>query len=491
MPVNGQPPERPQPLRVAIIGGGVTGLTAAYDLTAGQSGPSIQVTLFEGQPYLGGLAAGFKGRPEWEWPLEHFYHHLFLSDRAMLQLLDEIGFAHALRRYRPNTAIHHRGQNYPLDSVTRVLTFPLIPLVDRLRMGLVVAYLRYHPLRPWRRFDQIPADAWLRKWMGNRAYEAAWEFQLQGKFGDYYREVNLAWFWARVVARTTQLAYFDGGFQAFIDHLAGRVQAQGAQIHLQTPVQAIHPLPGGGFQVEVAGQPSQAFDVVLSTTSPRLMARLAPALPESYLAGLRQLRSLGAVVLTLALDRPLTRDMYWISVPKQEGIPFLALVEHTNMVDPSHYAGDHLLYLGDYLPPEHPYFQMTAEELTAEFAPHLRRFNPNFRPEWITGAWLHKASYAQPVPPVGYARMIPDIRTPLPGLYFASMSQVYPWDRGTNFAVEMGRKVVRLIRQDLQAGRLRQINEPAVGRPHNRAGDTTNHTTEPVAAQGRHASERR
>jgi protoporphyrinogen oxidase len=119
-----------QPRRIAIIGGGVTGLAAAYDLT--RAGQAASVTIFEHGEQLGGLAAGFRGRPQWEWPLEHFYHHLFLSDQAMLRLLDEIGFAHALKSYRPNTAIHTQGANYPLDSVTRVLRFPLIPFVDRL-----------------------------------------------------------------------------------------------------------------------------------------------------------------------------------------------------------------------------------------------------------------------------------------------------------------------------------------------------------------------
>ncbi len=437
------------PRRIAIIGGGVTGLTAAYDLTraaaasGGMSGPSAgpQVTIYEHGAQLGGLAGGFKGRESWEWPLEHFYHHLFLSDKAMLQLLDEIGFRDALKTYRPNTAIHTQGANYPLDSVTRVLRFPLIPFIDRLRMGMVIGYLRFHPSRPWREFDKLRADEWLKRWMGPRAYAAAWEFQLQGKFGEYYRDVNLAWFWARVYARTTQLAYFDGGFQAFTDHLARRVEAQGVEIHTGAAVEAVRPLGGGRLAVEVAGQAPEEFDQVLSTVGPGLMTKLAPDLPPGYLGQLRNLKSMGAVVLTVALDRKLTEDMYWISLPKPEGIPFLALVEHTNMIDPAHYGGDHLLYLGDYLPPEHRYFDLSAEQLLDEFAPHLAKFNPQFNRSWVTGAWVHKAKYAQPVPPVGYAAMIPNTRTPLPGLFFASMSQVYPWDRGTNYAVELGRRV--------------------------------------------------
>ncbi len=430
--------------RVAIVGGGVTGLTAAYDLTAPVAAGRFAVTVLEGAPYLGGLAAGFKGRPEWQWPLEHFYHHLFLSDRAMLALLDEIGFRHALKTYRPNTAIHTQGKNYPLDSVRRVLGFPLIPFLDRVRMGMVIGYLRYHPARPWRQFDKLEADAWLRRAMGRKAYEAAWEFQLQGKFGDYYREVNLAWFWARVVARTPKLAYFDGGFQSFVDHLAQKVRQQGVAIRTSCAVQAIRTTSEGGYDVVVDGQ-TEHFDRVLSTVSPGLMQRLTPELPAGYLSQLARLKSMGAVVLTVALDRKLTENMYWISLPKREGIPFLALVEHTNMIDPSHYAGDHLLYLGDYLPPEHRYFDFSADQLLDEFAPHLAKFNPAFRREWVTGAWVHKAKYAQPVPPVGYLEMIPALQTPLNGLYFASMSQVYPWDRGTNFAVELGRKVATMI----------------------------------------------
>jgi protoporphyrinogen oxidase len=435
-------------MRIAIIGGGVTGLTAAYDLTRPNGGPAPSVTLFEGGAHLGGLAAGFKGRATWDWPLEHYYHHLFTSDRAMFALVEEIGFRHALKLYRPNTAIHLQGKNYPLDSVTRVLTFPLIPLVDRLRMGAVIAYLRYHPRPPWQQFDQMLADAWMRRWMGERAYGTAWEFQLEGKFGAHYREINLAWLWARIYARTSNLGYFDGGFQSFIDTLGARVQAQGVQIQLSAPVERITPRPEGGFTVQVRDQPPADFDRVLSTVSPGLMRQIAPSLPLAYLGKLAALKSMGAVVLTVALDRKLTQEMYWISLPKREGIPLLALVEHTNMIDPSHYGGDHLLYLGNYLEPDHPYFTMSVDELLAEFLPHLPRFNPAFKPDWVTGAWVHRAKYAQPVPGVGYLRQIPELRTPLPGLYFASMSQVYPWDRGTNYAVELGHKVVQLMQHD-------------------------------------------
>ncbi|MFN8440983.1 MAG: NAD(P)/FAD-dependent oxidoreductase [Caldilineaceae bacterium] len=433
--------------KVAILGGGITGLTVAYDLMR-QSPGQYEVTIFEAAPQLGGLAAGFKGRKEWEWALEYYYHHLFTSDKAMFQLVKEIGFGDSLKIYRPNTAIHSQGVNYPLDSVTRILRFPLIPFIDRLRMGMAIAWLRYSPTPSWQQYDKMTADRWLRQWMGSTAYEAAWEFQLEGKFGEHYKEINMAWMWARVFTRTPQLAYFDGGFQAFADHFGSYLRQQGVQIHLNTPVESIKPNAEGGYELGVRNTKYEIrnFDLVLSTVSPNLMQKLTPDLPTSYLSQLHKLKSMGAVVLTVAIKQKLTDDMYWISLPKREGIPLLAMVEHTNMIDPRHYAGDHLLYLGNYLEPDHPYFEMSVDQLLAEFTPHLSKFNPEFRPNWVTGAWVHRAKYAQPIPPVGYLELIPDIRTPLPGLYFASMSQVYPYDRGTNYAVEMGHKVAGMIR---------------------------------------------
>ncbi len=435
------------PVRIAIVGGGLAGLTAAYDLLRTATHP-IAVTIYEASAQLGGLAAGFKGRTTWDWPLEHFYHHLFTNDDAILALTRELGLADRLQVHRPTTVIHYQGRNYPFDSPLRLLLFSKLSLVDRLRMGMVLAYLKYNPWSPWQHFDKLLADQWLRRWLGKTGYEVIWQPMLQGKFGAHYDEVNLAWFWARIYKRTPKLVYYAGGFQVLVDSLAQQLRRDKVTIHTGAAVQHIQPSPTGGWQVTVDGL-AHDYDVVLSTVSPGLMQRLVPALPADYLAQLGELKSMGAVVVTVALDRPLLKEIYWVNLPKREGFPFLALVEHTNMIDPAHYGGDHLLYLGDYLEADHPYFEMSVAELLAEFTPHLTKFNPAFDASWITGAWVHRAKYAQPVPPVGYLAMIPTVRTPLSGLYFASMSQVYPWDRGTNYAVELGRNVAKLIQEDL------------------------------------------
>lgn len=425
-------------MRIAIIGAGFAGLTAAYELqSAGH-----EVVVYEAAPQAGGLASGFKA-PGWEWSLERFYHHLFTSDDVIINFTRKVGFGEHLLFTRPVTALVHEGRPYPFDTPLAVLRYPGLSFIEKLRTGLPTLYLRLR--RDWRPFEQVTAHRWLTRVMGRSAYRKTWEPLLLGKFGGYYQDVPLSWFWARIFKRTPRLGYYEGGFQAFADHLVTVVERQGGEVHLNTRVRHLRPTDNR-WAVTLDGG-DQRFDRVIMTVPPSMIERMVPDLPPSYLASLQQLKSLGAVVMVVALRHQLTPGFYWINLDKRE-FPMLALVEHTNMIDPSYYGGDHLVYLGDYLPADHPYFSYDADQLFEIYEPALRRFNPAYRRDWLRQKWLFKASYAQPVAPLNYSRHIPPLKTPLPGLYFASMSQVYPWDRGTNYAVEIGQKVAATLLAD-------------------------------------------
>jgi len=219
----------------------------------------------------------------------------------------------------------------------------------------------------------------------------------------------------------------------------------GVEIRLQSPVSLVEREAGTGM-VRIHSGKAEGYDKVLVTLSPAAMTRLVPSLPEEYLHGLKSLKSMGAVVLILALKHQLSEQgYYWYNLPKSAGYPFLALVEHTNYVPADKFDGDHIVYMGDYLEPEHEFFRLSQEQLLERFLPVLKKFNPKFERDWVRKSWLFRTAYAQPVPLVNHSKNIPAIQTPVEGVYFASMSQVYPWDRGTNFAVEMGRKAATLI----------------------------------------------
>ena len=436
----------PQAMTIAIVGAGPAGLAAAYDLTRA----SHRVTLYEAAPEVGGLASGFRA-PHWEWALEKFYHHWFASDKAILGLIDELGWSDQVLFPRPYTVIYYNGKFHPFDSMfTNMPLFLLrhFSLVEVIRFGIAGAYLRFSPY--WQPLEQVTADEWCRRWFGPHLHEVFWRPLLVSKFGEANLPVvNMAWLWARLHARTTRLGTFTGGFQAFLNKLAEVVQRQGAEIRLNSAVTGLHKNPDGNLTVTTANGGAK-YDVVISTASPALMAKIAPDLPEAYSAQLRALQSMGAVVMVLALKQKLT-NYYWHNLPKEAGFPFLALVEHTNYIPPKHFGGDHIIYCGDYLNPDHEYFTLSKEELLERYLPGIQRFNPNFDRSWIKATWLWRTTYAQPVPPVNHSRNIPPLRTPVQGLYFASMSQVYPWDRGTNFAVEIGRNVAKMVMEDYGA----------------------------------------
>jgi protoporphyrinogen oxidase len=426
-------------LKIGIIGAGFAGLTAAYELTK----RGHAVTLYEKDAVVGGLSSGFKDK-RWEWALERFYHHWFASDAEVIGLIAELGLKDKLFFPRPITSIWYKGKAYPFDNYLRAALFPHLSLMDKIRAAPVALYLRF--TRNWRPLEKYTAHEWLSRWLGRRGYQVLFEPLLVGKMGEYYQEVNMAWMWARLHKRSPSLGYFVGGFQALADALLERVRAQGGTVHLTAPVHEIKPTAEGGLCLRTA-EGEAVFDRVVATVSPQAMVQLVPDLPAGYQAQLRELRSLGALALILALDRPLTQGHYWINLPKAE-FPFLALVEHTNYIDPAHYGGDHLVYLGDYPPPGHEYFHLSKEELLERFLPHLARFNPDFSPGWVRQSWLFREEYAQPVPLLNHSQKIPALRTPIPGLFWASMSQVYPWDRGTNYAVELGRTVSAALHEE-------------------------------------------
>ncbi len=218
---------------VAILGAGIGGMAAAYDLAR----TGKQVTIFEASDTVGGLAGGFKAA-HWDWSVEKFYHHWFATDRHILGLIDELGWRDRVIFPRPYTVMYHDGRFYPFDSIKTALLFPGLGWgINKARFGLVGLYLRL--TNDWRQLERYTVDSWMRKWAGDQVYELMWQPLMVGKFGPYHQEVNMAWMWARLKSRTTRLGSFQGGFQAFADALAERLREMGVEIHLSRAVRGI------------------------------------------------------------------------------------------------------------------------------------------------------------------------------------------------------------------------------------------------------------
>lgn len=421
-------------MKTAIIGAGISGLVLAKNLNkAGED-----VTVYEKESCAGGIARGYK-KENWTDSVELFYHHWFEKDADLLALMDELGVRDKVVYRTPKTVMYHKGKFYPFDSILAALLYPGLGFgIHKVRFGLVGVYLRL--TKAWKAFEKVTAKEWMTRYAGEFAYKAMWEPMMIGKFGEYADQVNMAWLWARIYSRSTSLGTYDGGMQSFFDYFTQVLTERGVDFRFDTAVGKVSRQDG---KWDVDGE---SFDRVIVTTSPQSMIGLCPELPDDYRAQLAELKSIGAVVMSVCLKHPLSPEgYYWYNLPKQEGYPFLALVEHTNFVPKERFGGETVIYAGDYLPQGHPYFGMSEDELLRQLLPGLKKINPEFSEDWVISAKKFSAEYAQPIPFVDQSERIPDMQTPLDGLYFISMSQIYPMDRGMNFAIKYSNDLSRVI----------------------------------------------
>ncbi|MEK7592070.1 MAG: NAD(P)/FAD-dependent oxidoreductase [Patescibacteria group bacterium] len=462
-------------MKIAIIGAGYTGLAAGYFLS--KSGHSV--TLFERDSEAGGLAAGFrpdhrrgKGK-NWEWKLEKAYHHLFENDSDILSLCQDLGISDTLILKRPLTAIFHTNKISQFDSPLTLLTFPGLSLVSKIRTAFLLAFLKVNPF--WKPLEKITAQSLFQTVGGEEGWRVLWEPLMRGKFGPHIDTVPASWLWARITKRTSRLYYFRGGFTTFVAALVKAIKKLNSSILLNTEVTSISQI-NNGFRVTY-GKKSQIFDKVILTVPSPVINKIVPTFPRIFTDKLLSIDHLSAQTLILETkepilqgeslqsrkDSPCVKNIYWLSI-NDRSFPFLAVVAHTNFMDKKYYGGNHITYIGNYLPAGHPYLTMTKGQLLRLFLPYIQRLNPSFQllasvalRRSGSAARLAKASakrvichlftapFAQPVHTLNYSQKAPQFVTPIPGVYIANLDSIVPWDRGTNYAVKLGRDVAKII----------------------------------------------
>ncbi len=443
----------PPDCRVAIVGGGFSGLAAAFELARA----GVPVTVIEAEHELGGLAAAFEVDGE---RVERFYHHWFTNDREVMALIEDLGLADRVETNPTNTAVYVANRFFKLSTPLDLLRFQPLPFVDRIRLGLLA--LRARRVSDWRALEGTSAADWLRSMGGENVYRVVWEPLLRGKFGPAADRVSAVWFWNKLKLRggsrgkggEERLAYFRGGFVALVDALAARIRELGGQIVTGAPVRAVRPGPGGDggprWVVDTAAGEFHAAHVVLTPALPLVAQLLRDWAPPAQLAQLERIEYLANVCLVLELDRALS-STYWLNV-NDPSFPFVGVIEHTNFVGPAAYGGRHVVYLSKYLPHTEALYTMGDDEVFAFALPHLQRMFPAFRREWVLKHHVWRARWAQPVVEQHYSRLIPAERAPQAGLYLCSMAQIYPEDRGTNYAVREGRRLGRELAAELAPG---------------------------------------
>lgn len=432
---------------VLIVGGGFAGLSAAWEIAR----RGIPVTVLEADDEVGGLAGSFDVGGQ---RLEKFYHHWFTNDTHVTDLVHELGADGDILLRPTRTGMYFANKTFRLSTPLDVLKFSALPPLDRVRLGLLA--LKARRVKDWRALEGKTAAQWLREMGGDEVYRVVWEPLLVGKFGPYAEEVGAVWFWNKLKLRggsrgkggAEYLAYYKGGFAALADKLAADVVRHGGKVLTGVRVDGIVSEDGVVRGLETSAGRMEA-SAVIATPSLPIIADLAEGhMPAEFIERMRAIKYLANVCLVLELDRSLS-DTYWLNV-NEPGFPYVGVIEHTNFEPSSSYGGKKIVYLSKYLPESAELFRMGDDEVLDFTIPHLKKMFPAFDRSWVTAHHVWRARWSQPIVGMHYSKLIPPVKTPLENFFVSTMAQIYPEDRGTNYAIREGRKVGTMVAETIK-----------------------------------------
>jgi protoporphyrinogen oxidase len=430
---------------VAVVGAGLAGLTAALRLA--EAGVGVRV--FERYPRPGGLARAIEIGGE---PIEAFYHHLFTSDTTYLALASELGLAESIEWLPSRMGIWTSGRLWDFGTPQSLLRFRPLSLIDKLRFAISTVLLQR--INDPSRFENVTAAQWIKRFQGERVWQRVWGPLLYQKFAEDGDNVAMVWLWGKLRLRGTSrsrsglgecLGYMTGSFARLTAALESRLEALGVTLHLSEPVKRIDRVRNG-FVVRTRSAAREASRVLVAAPVTDYLEIAGHLLDSAEAARIGRLRATGALCTILELERSLT-PYYWLNIADPQ-MPFGGLIEHTNYIPPGRYGGRRILYISNYMFSDHPLYRASKKEVLAAYLPALAAINPSFDASWVIDSHHFRADYAQPVVTLGYRSQIPAQRASVPGLYLCTMAQIFPEDRGQNYAVAYGERVARIILED-------------------------------------------
>jgi protoporphyrinogen oxidase len=411
-------------MKVAIVGGGLTGITLGYLL----SKRGVAVDIFEASSVLGGLAGPLV--LEDGTPVDRFYHAILPSDDHLWQLCQELGIDDQFRFRQTKNAFYIDGSIHSMNSISEFLGFKPLSMTERCRLALTI--VRAQLVRDWRRLEQIGVEEWLRRWSGNGTFDKLWHHMLSAKFDGQYRRMPATWMWSRLVRMKStrsganqreSAGHLIGGYETLLKAMAARIRSAGGQIHLNCPVKEIVVENRRAVAVQLDRGVWQGGPIVSTMQAP-VFSRLIPRAPGTYLKSLREVPYLGIVCPLIVLDRPLSG--YWTLNVADSRIPFTGIIETTAYIDPQYVGGHHLVYMPKYTAPGSRWQQLSDREVLDLAMQTLKLAAPDFERSSVRYALVHRERYVEPLHYLGGSTAMPSIDSPVDGLYHASTAQIYP-----------------------------------------------------------------
>jgi len=430
-------------LNIAIIGAGATGLTAGYEL----SKKGHHVTVYEAEDDVGGLASTFTAGTQL---LEKLYHHIFTNDTYVTDLLQELGLISKLQWVSPKSGLYINQKLYDFSTPKDLLMFKEIPFFERIALGMLVLKSRF--IKDWKSLEKITAKDWLIKNAGPNAYEKFWGPLMNSKFDLDAEQIPAVWLWNKFKLRGStrgsntgkeMFGYLEGSFGELYKALKTEIEKRNGKVLLSSPVERITLNKDKTIQI-TAPNGSASFQKVLFTLATGLLKQIMPELPASYIEKINKIKYKANICMVMGIQSSLS-PYYWITIAEKES-PFVLMIEHTNLMPAEPYKSG-IIYLSMYLDADSSLYQYPDSKIENLFLDYLEKMFPSFNRTDILWTKIFRSDFAQPVVCPDYSNVIPEHETPVPNLYIANMSQIYPEDRGQNYSIALGRKIAELLNE--------------------------------------------
>lgn len=432
---------------VAIVGAGFTGLAAAYTLAK----KGYKVRIIEADSNPGGLAGTFEFSDGVK--LEKFYHHWFNNDVYIPELVRELGKEEDIITLPSRTGLYFNGRIWKLSKPLDLIRFKALSLIDRIRLGLLV--FQVGRIKNWHNIEHLSIREWLEPLCGKDVYRVVWEPLIVAKFSVYAEMVNAVWMWKKLVlrggTRNTKgdevLRYFRGGFGCLAEAMVLEIQALGGEIFFGQKAIGLRAEGNQILAVRTEQCEITARQFLFTPAFPLIADIFKEVADSHWITCLRRVRYLGNMCLVLRLKFSLSTT-YWLNV-NDSGFPFVGVIEHTNFDAPENYNGNHIVFLSRYLPVEDPVWSYNDTQYFNFALEQLKRMFPELSPSWVIEYKVWRAEYAQPITEKNYSHYIPTSKTPFSNAFISTMAQIYPEDRGTNYAIREGRSIADVISNHL------------------------------------------
>lgn len=453
---------------IAIIGGGIIGITSAIELA---KAGLFRVTILEKENQIGGLSSHYI----WQDVIcDRFYHVILSTDINLLNLIKYLDLESELFWRDTKSGFYGKKKLVSLSSIIDFLHFPFLSFWQKFRLGIGILYVTR--IRDSSKLDEVSVEQWLTKVFGECVYDNIWEPLLRSKLGNGKDRIPASFIWATINrlygaqgfgSKRGKMGHVRGGYHAIIRASEKRLSGLNINVITNSPVLKLEYKNKYNFQKDIGNMNSfhsnhQGKQIFLKTRSGNLKfdrALFTVPCPEflkildinsniHYWQQVRNVKYISVVCVLLILSRSLS-PYYVINLLDKE-LPFTGIIESTNIFSSKDMGRKYLIYLPKYVSMNDPMFNYSDEKIIRLFLDNVRRVFPDLKREEVLHANVFRAKYVQPIQELNFLNRTIGFRTPILKVYLANNSMITNSTLNNNAAIQVAKEAVDSIITDFK-----------------------------------------